>query len=93
MKIKINYLAQIKKAAGLSEEVMTVEENCSLKQVITEYLCKKNKDLNELLLRENGEINKSILIFVGDEQAKADDVTKQLEDGAELTIMTPIAGG
>ncbi|RDU24401.1 MoaD/ThiS family protein [Anaerosacchariphilus polymeriproducens] len=93
MKIKINYLAQVKNAAGLSEEVMTVEENCSLKQLVTEYLCKKNKELKDLFLKENGEINHSILIFVGDEQAKADDSTKQLDDGAELTIMTPIAGG
>jgi molybdopterin converting factor small subunit len=89
MIVSVRYLAQVKQAAGCSCEQRSLDAGCRVEDLIG-LLARGNDSLRRMLLTGDGRVQPTLLIFVGDEQARGD---RLLDDGDEVTLMTPIAGG
>jgi molybdopterin converting factor small subunit len=90
MRVMVTYLAQIKQAAGVSSEVVELAAPCPVRDFII-FLARRRSDaLARLLLTADERLQPTLLVFLGDEQVLPDSM---LSDGAELTLLSPIAGG
>lgn len=89
MNVTVRYLAQLKQAAGRSSETVAVEPGGTLAGLLA-ALAQRTPALRGVLLDPLGQPHRGLLVFIGDRQAAGDE---PLADGAEVTLLTPIAGG
>jgi molybdopterin converting factor small subunit len=89
MNVVVRYLAQLRRLAGRSDERLSLPAGCTVGQLVGR-LAAANEAMGRALLDDRGGVRPTILVFVGDEQAAKD---RPLEDGDEVVLMTPIAGG
>lgn len=92
MEININYMSQLKKAAGVPQETLTVDNPCTVQQLLEDSICPQRVKLCETIREPDGSFRPILLVFVGDRQVDLD-IPYDLRDGDEVTIMFPIAGG
>lgn len=92
MKIRVEYVAQLKEAAGLPGEVLEVPAAASVLDLLRTVARTRGERLGGLLLDADGRLRPSALVFVGDEQFEVDE-PRALRDGDTVTIMSPLAGG
>jgi MoaD family protein len=90
MPVTVHYFAQIRRAAGCASEQVDVEPGITLGGLLLQLADRHGAEFRRLLLDEAGGLQKSVLVFVG--QHPADGVTV-LQDGDEVTILTPMSGG
>jgi molybdopterin converting factor small subunit len=92
MQVNVSYLSQLKKAAGVGREKVTVEKPCTVQQLLSDAVCPRRIQLCETIRNGDGSFRDILLVFVGDRQV--DLATPfELRDGDEVTVMFPIAGG
>jgi len=92
MPVTIEYVAQLKRAAGNATESLEITENQSLSNV-SRNLCEQDgESLANILLTPADEISPTLLLFLNDEQISLDE-NQLIQDGDTLTISTPISGG
>ena len=89
MNVTVRYHAQIRQAAGRAWEAVEVPDGTTLKGLLA-VVAERTASLGALLLDEDGNAKPSLLTFVGDRQARGDEV---LHDGDEVLLLLPIAGG
>jgi molybdopterin converting factor small subunit len=92
MKIRVDYVAQLKDAAGRADEVVELADGTNLQDLIRQVAARRGERLAGLLLDDGGELRPSALVFVGDDQIEWHDACP-LHDGATVTLMSPLAGG
>ena len=83
MIVQVRYMAQLRRMAGLQAEAVEVAERCTIAALVAQ-LAEARPALGSVLH------SPSLLVFVGDEQAHAEQI---LHPGDEILLMTPIAGG
>ena len=83
MIVQVRYMAQLRRTAGLSAEAVEVTEGCTVAGFVSQ-LAEERPAMRAVLE------SPSLLTFVGDEQARDEQV---LRAGDEILLMTPIAGG
>lgn len=91
MKIQVEYVAQIKEAAGVSGEAVSLAAGASVLELL-QAVAKAHERLGGLLLDPTGAVRPSALVFIGDEQYDAAE-PRPLRDGDTVTLMSPLAGG
>jgi molybdopterin converting factor small subunit len=89
MTITVRYLAQLRRAAGVGTETLTLPGPCTVRE-LARRLASEREGLRPMLLDAAGAIKRAILVFVNDEQTDAE---RTLEDGDGVTLLSPIAGG
>ena len=87
--VVVRYLAQLRQLAGRADDRLTLAGPCTVADLVRR-LASSDDRLRHVLLDDRGEVRGSILIFIGDDQA---DRNCLVNDGDEITLMTPIAGG
>jgi molybdopterin converting factor small subunit len=92
MQININYMAQLKKAAGVPQETVAVENPCTVQKLIAESVCPRRTQLCKMIREQDGSFRSILLVFVGDNQIDLE-APFDLRDNDNVTIMFPIAGG
>lgn len=92
MKIRVEYAAQIKQAAGTASESIEVDAPCSVQQVVERIAEAHGEPLKSLLYDGSGTLHPSILLFVRDNQVRRDHHV-QLTDNDVVTLLSPISGG
>jgi len=92
MKITVEYAAQIKRAAAVGSEQYDVDVSCTLDGLVDQIATRHGDDLRSLLLDDQGHVQRSLLIFVGDNQVRADDDTP-LQNHCVVSFLSPISGG
>jgi molybdopterin converting factor small subunit len=89
--IRVRYVAQLKQAAGSSEEV-ELPSPYTVRDLLLLLADRHGAPLRNLLLAEDGSPQATILVFIRDEQvALADGVP--LKEGDVVTLLSPMAGG
>jgi molybdopterin synthase catalytic subunit len=88
MKVRVRYLTQLKQAAGTGAEEIELPGPCVVEQLLA-HLAERHAPLRRLLL-SGGRPQPTILVFVGDEQVAP---SAALGEGAEVTLLSPVAGG
>ncbi|MBL8028239.1 MAG: MoaD/ThiS family protein [Fibrobacteres bacterium] len=92
MKINIEYVAQVKEAAGKAAETILVDEGAFLIDVFKKISSDKSVAFRNLVFTESLKPVPSILITVNDEQI--DDVSSYvLQNNDRITILSPMSGG
>ena len=86
MKIRIEYVAQIRDAAGLAGEVLEVPAATSVVDLLRTVAAVRGERLRGLLLDAAGGLRPSALVFVGDEQFEIDE-PRALREGDTVTVM------
>ncbi len=92
MNVTVNYLAQLKQAAGISSENIVVEKPCSVQELAIQIAEKHGEPLRSFILGPTGSLSNSILVLVGDNQIHWDEPIP-VKEGDVISFMSPIAGG
>jgi molybdopterin converting factor small subunit len=89
VKVTLRYLAQVKQAAGRGVEVVELAAACTLADLLAAQ-ARQRPALAPLLLTPEGRVQPALLLFLGDVQVGPEAV---LHDGADVTVLSPMAGG
>lgn len=92
MKINIKYFAQIKKEAGKPSDILEVKLGATLQECIKEVGNSKTARFKNILFDEAGSYRDTIVLIVNSIQVRYDE-NPELQEGDELMLMSPIAGG
>jgi molybdate/tungstate transport system ATP-binding protein len=92
VKITIQYMGQIKHAAGTSSQQIELLGPCSVLECLKRLPKRADDALTHFLLDANQQLSRTILVFLGDEQVQDAERTL-LKDGDVVTVLSPIAGG
>lgn len=92
MQIRVEYAAQIKRAAGQSAESFEWQSPCTIGDVLERVVKQHGEPMENVLFDGDRRVHPSILMFVGDTQVRSDQ-NRELQDGDVLTILSPISGG
>ena len=92
MKVTVNYLAQLKQVAGIASENIVVDEAYSVRDLVQQVAKKHGEPLRSFLLDTEGSLRNSILVIVGDDQVHWE-TPMQLNEGDEISFLSPLAGG
>lgn len=87
MRVRVQYLAQLKRALGTAEEIVDVPDGCTLGELVQQLAKTQGRSL---LVDTAGGPSRSLLFFVDDALA---DATRVVPDGAVVTVLAPMAGG
>lgn len=93
MKITFAYTGQLAGAAGSAEEMIELEHGTSLAGALTKLIDSHGGKFAELLVDDSGALRSTLLVALNDEQVRGNYADVVLNDGANLMLMTPIAGG
>ncbi len=89
MQVHVEYVAQVRTAAGVSSESLTVPDGSTV-QALVVAACEQHEELVKVLCSEAGQLHPSILVFRGEEPCEPGSV---LSDGETVTFLSPISGG
>ena len=92
MRVTVKYLAQAKQAAGCASEALDLDAGCTLPELVRRLAERHGEALRRLLLGPAGTPHESLLLFVGDDQARGP-TPRALRDGEVITVLSPMAGG
>lgn len=90
MNVEVTYRAQLKRALGRASERVTLAPDATLRDLLVLVATGAEPGAQTLLLDETRHMRRSLLAFVGPEQA---DDTRRLRDGDHITLLAPMAGG
>lgn len=90
IRITIQYLAQVKRAAGCASESVEMPMGCTLRDTLRTLAVRHDGVFGAMVLDEASEPRKSLLYFVGDDHA---DPSRLMGDGDAITVLAPMAGG
>jgi len=90
IRISIQYLAQVKRAAGCAVESVEMPIGCTLRDTLRALAGRHDSVFRTMVLDEASEPRRSLLYFVGDSPAEPGQV---LGDGDAITVLAPMAGG
>ena len=92
MKVTVRYLAQARQAAGCSAETLELHGDCLPGELLWRLAQQHGDPLGRVLLGPTGAPHEALLLFVGEQQVRAE-TARALRDGDVVTILTPMAGG
>ena len=87
--IEVSLWGQLKNALQKNSVRLELSEPYTVQNAFCQ-LARCQPEVRELLLTSDGQCNPSILIFVNGRQQAVD---KPLDEGDQLSLMSPIAGG
>ncbi|NWF86743.1 MoaD family protein [Candidatus Bathyarchaeota archaeon] len=93
-KILIRFLAHVKEATGKELMEISVKNGETIEQILY-VLCEKFGDrLKNVLFKKDGAVAENLIIFVNGKNVMTEKGLKTtVNDGDQLMIFTPIAGG
>lgn len=89
MQVYVEYVAQVRTAAGVSSEALTVPDGASVQDLVAEA-CRQHEDIVKVLCDDHGALHPSILVFRGEDPCESG---TQLSNGDTVTFLSPISGG
>ena len=92
MNIKLRFTAQIKDAAGLGSDRITLNENEKLQSLLRRLGERYGEKFRKILYDDKGRYHSSNLIVVNEEQIEYYE-NVSLKDGDELILLSPVSGG
>ena len=91
MKITLEFSAQLRDLAGTARREAQVPAACNVRVALEHALEPGPQELREAIL-PGGELAPALILAVDDTQVDLDDPTP-LRTGAQLLVLSPIAGG
>jgi MoaD family protein len=92
MTVTVQYMAQVRQAAGVAAEEVPLEAPCPVQALLARLAERHGEAFRRLVLGPSGQLHPTILVFVGDRQVE-DGTHETLRDGDCVTVLSPMAGG
>lgn len=93
MKLRVQYMAQLRTAVGRSEEAVELSEGTRLSELLA-HLAAIHNEARSHFVTETGHARPSLLIVVNESAVSARDAASTvLQPNAVVTLLPPIAGG
>ncbi len=93
MKLRVQYMAQLRTVIGRAEEFIELPDGSRLSDVLVQ-LSARHGDARSHLLTETGQPRPSLLIVVNEAAVPARNAaTTELHSNDVVTLLPPIAGG
>jgi MoaD family protein len=93
MKVRVQYTAQLRTAAGRPEEEIDLPEGSSLADLLS-HLAVSLDGAAQQLVAADGRVHRSLLVVVNDSALASHDAsTTTLRCGDVVMLLPPIAGG
>lgn len=92
MQVTINYFAQIRQAAGVESDRLSLDEGMDIQAVLWKLAERHGDDFRALILDQTGAARPSLLTLVNGESV-AHREQRSLADGDELSLISAVAGG
>lgn len=92
MKIRIEYTAHLRRAAGTAGEEIELPESSTVSEAIEAALAKHGDEFRAQLLDADGNVHPSLVIAVNDEQVSLESAG-ELREGDTVVLLAAIAGG
>lgn len=94
MKIAFQFTGQLATAAGTSERVLELDaEDISASKAVAELAREMPEAFGELLSDASGDLRTTVLVILNGIQVDPQAPDAVVENGDQLMLMTPIAGG
>jgi molybdopterin synthase sulfur carrier subunit len=94
MKLRVQYMAQLRSAVGRAEEEVELPEGSSLAILLDHLAALRGHEAAKHLLAPSGDALHSLLVIVNDSAKPAPLAsTTLLQPGDTITLLPPIAGG
>jgi MoaD family protein len=92
MRVTVKYWAQARRSVGRSDEHLNIAGPATVSDLVHALCGKHGPALGRLLLAPDGRAQPNVLLF-GTDQEQALTLVSALEDGDEVNILPPMAGG
>lgn len=92
MKVTMNYFAQVRKAAGVPSEQLELVEGADTLAAIRTAADRHGEDFRALVLTEKDQARAGLLILVNSVPAPPG-TRRDLREGDEVAVFTPVSGG
>ncbi|HUQ68870.1 MAG TPA: MoaD/ThiS family protein [Planctomycetaceae bacterium] len=94
MSIRVCYVAQARKVAGTSDDVVPWRAGLTLSALLDELAAARGPDFRTFLFRSDGRLQATLLIAINDQPVpRGSAETTILNDGDVVTMIPPVAGG
>jgi MoaD family protein len=93
MHVTVNYMAQVKRAAGTASEAVELAAGSTVGALVSQVAEQHGEEFKKLVLNDDGTVRRTILLFVGEDQITRKEIDRELADGQEITFVSPVAGG
>lgn len=92
MKVKFEYFAQVRKAAGVESETLELGEATELAAALAQVAGQRGEDFRAIVLDEAGAVRPSLLVVVNGQPATRGQA-RELADGDSVSLLSAVAGG
>jgi molybdopterin converting factor small subunit len=94
MSIRVCYLAQARKVAGVSEDAVSWRPGLTLSVVLSDLATTHGPEFRAFLFRDDGRLQPTLLMTINDQPVpRGSAATAFLNDGDVVTMIPPVAGG
>jgi molybdopterin converting factor small subunit len=94
MKLRVQYTAQLRTAAGRSEDEVELPEGSSLAALLDHLAARLGDSAAAHLILPGGKLPRTLLVVVNDSAASAHEAaTTVLQSGDVVLLLPPVAGG
>jgi len=97
MKVNVEYLANFRLITGKNREKITLNEGCSLDELVKKLKTMYGREFRRTLLNPEGDLKPYMMLIVNNReiypsmQIKLSDI--KLRDGDKVAFLPPLAGG
>lgn len=92
MRVRFNYFAQIRQAAGVDTLLLDLNDGTTLAQALTQVANQHGESFRSLVLVAPNQVRPSIILLLND-TAVRNDLTRALKDGDSISLLSPLSGG
>jgi len=92
MDVRVDYIAQVKNAAGVAHEFFPVDDSVRIMDLLRGLAGRHGAEFQSLVFDDTGNVRPSILVAVNDEQVMPD-AAVPLHLGDSVAILSPMSGG
>jgi len=94
MKIRLEYCAQVRDAAGIEEEDLACEAGTTPAALLKTLAERRGEKIRALLLDAAGKPQRGVLFLLNEEPVPPEQLgERELRDGDKLTVLPAMAGG
>ncbi len=92
MQVTINYFAQVRQAAGVESERLSLDDGVDIQTALAELSERHGDDFRSLVLDQAGAVRPGLLTLVNGQSVPSRQ-QHPLADGDEISLISAVAGG
>lgn len=92
MKVRVHYTTQLRTAVGRATDEVELGQAATLGNLLEQLASRHGGEFRDMILDDSGSLLPSVLVCIGDTQTQPD-IETRLNEGDDVTLLSPISGG